>query len=179
VTEPSTAVCLTHEYPGLFDDDETRLVADNTTEACTYLWRLHQQGLLQLDFRPLNAAISYHMPCHIRALNVGSPTENLLRLIPALNVQRIERGCSGMAGTYGLKKANYRTSIRAGWELISYMRGPAVQAGTTECSACKMQMEQGTRKPTVHPLKLLAVSYGLMPATTSQLSARGSEFVVT
>jgi Fe-S oxidoreductase len=179
VTEPSTAVCLTHEYPSLFDDDDARLVADNTTEACTYLWRLHQQGLLQLDLRPLNAAIGYHMPCHIRALNVGSPTENLLRLIPALNVQRIEKGCSGMAGTYGIKKANYRTSIRAGWELISYMRGPAIQAGTTECSACKMQMEQGTRKPTIHPLKLLAVSYGLMPAAASQLSARGSEFVVT
>jgi FAD/FMN-containing dehydrogenase/Fe-S oxidoreductase len=179
VTEPSTAVCLTHEYPSIFDDDDARLVADNTTEACTYLWRLHQQGLLQLDFRPVNAAIGYHMPCHIRALSVGSPAENLLRLIPALNVQRIEKGCSGMAGTYGLKKANYRASIRAGWELISHMRGPGVQAGTTECSACKMQMEQGTSKPTLHPLKLLALSYGLMPEITSQLAARGNEFIVT
>jgi anaerobic glycerol-3-phosphate dehydrogenase C subunit len=179
VTEPSTAVCLTHEYPNLFDDDETRLVAQNTTEACTYLWRLHQHGLLQLDFRPVNAAIGYHMPCHISALGVGSPTENLLRLIPAMNVQRIDKGCSGMAGTYGLKKANYRTSIRAGWDLISHMRGPAAQAGTTECSACKMQMEQGTSKPTLHPLKLLALSYGLMPEIAGLLSARGSEFIVT
>ena len=84
-----------------------------------------------------------------------------------------------MAGTYGLKKANYRTSLRAGWELISHMRGPGVQAGTTECSACKMQMEQGTSKPTLHPLKLLALSYGLMPEITSQLAARGNEFIVT
>ena len=108
VTEPSTAVCLTHEYPNLMDDDEARLVAENTTEACTFLWRLHQQGVLQLDLRPVNAALAYHMPCHIKALQVGSPTEHLLRLIPALSVQRMEKGCSGMAGTFGIKKANYR-----------------------------------------------------------------------
>ncbi|HEV2972083.1 MAG TPA: anaerobic glycerol-3-phosphate dehydrogenase subunit C [Pirellulales bacterium] len=179
VTEPSTAVCLTHEYPNLMDDEEARLVAQNTTEACTYLWRLHQQGILQLDLRPVNAALAYHMPCHIKALGVGSPTENLLRLVPALSVQRIEKGCSGMAGTFGLKKANYRTSLRAGWELISHMRQPGLQAGTTECSACKMQMEQGTTKPTLHPLKLLAMAYGLMPELAGQLTARGAELVVT
>ncbi len=59
VSEPSTAVCLIHEYPNLLDDDEARLVAQNTTEACTYLWRLHQQGSLQLDFHPVNAALAY------------------------------------------------------------------------------------------------------------------------
>ncbi len=79
------------------------VVAANTTEACTYLWQLHQQGKLQLDLKPLAAAVGYHQPCHIRALGVGSPSENLLRLIPGMAVQRIERGCSGMAGLWGLK----------------------------------------------------------------------------
>ena len=102
-------------------------------------------------------ALGYHQPCHIRALEVGSPGENLLRLIPGLSVQRIERGCSGMAGLWGLKRENYRTSLRAGWGLISRLREPALQAGLTECSACKIQMEQGTTKPTIHPLKLLAL----------------------
>ena len=68
---------------------------------------------------------------------------------------------------------------RAGWELISHMRTPGVQAGTTECSACKMQMEQGTTKPTLHPLKLLALAYGLMPEVAGQLATRGTELVVT
>ncbi len=179
VSEPSTAVCLTHEYPNLLDDDEAKLVAENTTEICTYLWRLHQQGSLQLDFNPVNAALSYHVPCHIKALGVGAPAEHLLRLIPALAVQRIEKGCSGMAGTFGLKRANYRASLRAGWDLISHMRKPGVQTGTTECSACKMQMEQGTSRPTVHPLKVLALAYGLLPEAAQLLSTPGEELVVT
>ena len=124
--------------------------------------------------------LAYHMPCHVKALAVRlAKRENLLRLIPSLSVQRMEKGCSGMAGTFGIKRANYRTSLRAGWELISHMRTPGVQAGTTECSACKMQMEQGTTKPTLHPLKLLALAYGLMPEIASQLIARGAELIVT
>jgi FAD/FMN-containing dehydrogenase/Fe-S oxidoreductase len=178
-TEPSTVLCLTHEYLNLIGDDDARVVAANTTEACTYLWQLHQQGKLQLDLKPLPAAVGYHQPCHIRALGVGSPSENLLRLIPGMAVQRIERGCSGMAGLWGLRRENYRMSLRAGWNLISRLRDPALQAGTTECSACKIQMEQGTAKPTIHPLKLLALSYGLMPEISRLLTERSGELVVT
>jgi len=178
-TEPSTVLCLTHEYLNLIDDVDSRAVAANTSEACAYLWRLHQQGKLRLDLDPLLAAVGYHQPCHSRALGIGSPAENLLRLIPGLGVDRIERGCSGMAGLWGLKRENYRTSLRAGWGLISRLRGVELQAGATECSACKIQMEQGVTKPTVHPLKLFALSYGLMPEVAELLAHRGEELVVT
>ena len=108
-----------------------------------------------------------------------SPAENLLRLIPALGVQRLDKGCSGMAGTYGLKRANYRNSIRAGWDLISQMRRPELQAGAMQCSACKMQMEQGTNKPTLHPVKVMALAYGLMPELADKLTNRGEDLFVT
>lgn len=178
-TEPSAALCLTQEYPALLDDDDSRLVAEHSSEACTYLWRLHRGGKLQLDFKPLNAVLAYHMPCHVRALEVGTPAENLLRLVPGLRVRQVERGCSGMAGTYGLKRENFRNSLRAGWDLISSLRETRIQAGTTECSACKIQMEQGTNKPTIHPLKLLAHAYGLMPEVAGLLTSSGEELVVT
>jgi Fe-S oxidoreductase/FAD/FMN-containing dehydrogenase len=177
--EPSAALCLTHEYLNILPDDEARLVAQNTSEACTYLWRMHQTGTLQLDFRPQRATVGYHQPCHLRALEVGSPGESLLRLIPGLQVVRLEQGCCGMAGTYGMKRENYRASLRIGWGLISALRQPSIQAGTTECSTCKMQMEQGTSKPTIHPLKLLALAYGKMPEFAALLTARGEELVVT
>jgi hypothetical protein len=40
-------------------------------------------------------------------------------------------------------------------------------------------MEQGTSKPTIHPLKLLALAYGKMPEFAALLTARGEELVVT
>ena len=178
-SEPAAALCLTHEYPNLLDDDDVRLVAQNTSEACAYLWRLHQSGNLELDLSPVNTTLGYHQPCHSRALGGAVAGESLLQLIPGLTVRRIDRGCSGMAGTFGLKRENYRSSLRAGWGLISALRDPAVVCGATECSSCKIQMEQGTTKPTIHPLKVLALSYGLAPEVAKLLTARGEELVVT
>jgi FAD/FMN-containing dehydrogenase/Fe-S oxidoreductase len=178
-TEPSAALCLQQEYVHLLGDDEALLVAQHTHDACDYLWQLHQAGKLELDFRPINATVGYHLPCHLRSLEVGSPGENLLRLIPGLSVQRIEKGCSGMAGTYGLKRRNYRASLRIGWGLISALRRPQLQIGATECSTCKIQMEQGASKPTLHPLKLLALAYGTLPEIAPLLTTRCEDLVVT
>jgi len=83
-----------------------------------------------------------------------------------------------MAGTFGLSAKNYRTSLRIGRALIGRLRDPNLHAGTTECSACKMQMAQGTTKPTIHPIKLLAYAYGLMPEVGSLLAIPGEELTV-
>ena len=40
-------------------------------------------------------------------------------------------------------------------------------------------MEQGTSKPTVHPLKLLALAYGLLPESRSPLNQQSQELIVT
>ena len=84
-----------------------------------------------------------------------------------------------MAGLYGLKRDNYRASLRAGFELIATVRNGPFQIGMTECSTCKMQMEQGTTKPTIHPIKLLALAYGLMPEVATLVRAQGKRLVVT
>ncbi len=154
-------------------------MADHASEACDYLWRLHQQGALQLDFKPLNLALGYHLPCHLKALGIGSPGENLLRLVPGLVIKRLDRGCSGMAGAYGLAQENFRSSLRAGRDLIHAMRSPTIQAGVTECSACKLQMEQGADKPTTHPIKALALAYGLMPELAEVFAAQGEALLTS
>jgi FAD/FMN-containing dehydrogenase/Fe-S oxidoreductase len=183
-TEPSAALVLTHEYLNMMDDADTELVASNTVESSSYLWQLHQAGDLELDFTPLNASIGYHLPCHQRALlqkkdDDTIPGVKLLRLIPGLQVEQLEQGCSGMAGTYGLKRKNYNRSLRMGMPLINAMRSPSIIAGTTECSACKIQMEQGTTKPTIHPVKILALAYGLLPELEDLFNRRSEELTVT
>ena len=138
---------------------------------------MHQLGQLELDLKPINTSVGYHQPCHLRALGKGNAGENLLRLIPGMSVRPMEDGCSGMAGTYGLKRDNFRNSLRAGWGLISAIRNPALQIGASECSSCKLQMQQGTTKTTLHPLKLLALAYGLMPEISQELSPSTEELV--
>jgi len=170
-TEPAAALALQREYTNLLDDEDSHLIARHSFEACRYLWDLHQQNRLALDFKPVVAEIAYHQPCHIRAIDDGDPGPRLMRLIPGLNVHDVHKGCSGMAGTWGLRQKNYRNSLRIGWPLITAMRKHTAQAAATECSACKLQIEHGSGRKTLHPLKLLAYAYGRMPKVEQQLYA--------
>ncbi|MBW3539612.1 MAG: anaerobic glycerol-3-phosphate dehydrogenase subunit C [Planctomycetes bacterium] len=178
-TEPAAALCLKHEYPMLLDHPDVEVVAAQTHEAGDFLSRLHAEGRLRTDFAPLDMGIGYHTPCHLKALGRGTPLADLLSLIPSLSVRRIDEGCSGMAGAFGLTRENFRTSIRIGWPLISRMRSGEISLGATECTSCKLQMEQGTTAPTIHPLKLLALAYGLMPEIRAKLAPSRRKLVVT
>jgi Fe-S oxidoreductase len=178
-TEPTSAVALKQEYPLLVDHPDVDVVAERVIEAGAFLEQLHLQGKLRTDFTPLNLIAGYHTPCHLRALGAGTPLLRLLTLIPGLQLRMIEKGCSGMAGAYGLTNENFATSIRLGWGLISRMREGDLDIGLTECCSCKIQMEQGTETPTLHPLKLLALSYGLMPEIRQRLAPATKKLVVT
>lgn len=171
-TEPAAVLCLKHEYPNLLDDEDAYLVADNAHEACEFLWQLHQSDRLSLDFQAIDSSVAYHRPCHLRVLDRHQAGPSLLELIPDLSVEKIEAGCTGMAGTWGLQKKNYRNSLRIGWPLISAMRSARVSTATTECSACKMQIEHGSGRTTLHPLKMLAYAYGRMPKVEKELNLR-------
>ena len=178
-TEPSAALALKHEYQNILDDKDAALVAENTLDACSLLLEMHQNGELELDFRPLNVLVGYHLPCHLRAITKDPPAVRLLKLIPGLQIDIIEKGCSGMAGTWGLKSRNYLRSLKIGFDLINTVRNSAIIAGTTECSTCKIQMEQGTAKPTVHPIKIMAMAYGLMPELEDLFDRRSEDLATT
>lgn len=173
-TEPSAALCLTREYPLLIRNEDAELIARETRDAGTFLLELHRRGKLRLDFSPLPIRIAWHTPCHIRALGPEAGLLELLRLIPGLTIVPLEKGCTGMAGTFGLAAQNFQQSLQIGAELMDAVRTVDAVAGTTDCSSCRMQMEQRASIPTIHPIKLLALSYGLMPRLAERLKQRPS-----
>jgi Fe-S oxidoreductase len=168
-TEPAAALCLRVEYPLLLDHPDVKVVAERTLEAGAFLQSMHRANRLRTDFRPVELDAGYHTPCHLKALGDGLPFMELLSLIPGLKLHRIEVGCSGMAGAWGLARVNYLNSLRLGARLMSRMRQGDLAIGLAECSSCRMQMEHGSDSvSTLHPLKLLAYAYGLMPGLESR-----------
>ncbi len=162
-SEPTAAIMLRQDALDLLDDPDARLVADSTVELTTYLSRLHDEGKLRTDFQPLDLSIGHHVPCHMKALGAGVHSPTLLSLIPQLKVHTIDKSCSGMAGPYGLKAKNFAASLEAGRPMLDEMRRPRILFGSTECGSCRMQMEQGSNKRTLHPVQYLALAYGLLP----------------
>ncbi len=170
-TEPSAAIALKQEYPFLSTHPDVADVATKTIDAGQFLWN----NILGVSGKPgnllpespwklsdLDAKTWYHTPCHTRALWRHSPYLPLLKLIPKLQVDSQDRGCSGMAGLYGLSARNYDRSLAMGKDLIETSQEETYDFHVSECSSCKMQLEQESTINTFHPLKLLAHSAGLL-----------------
>src|SRR5207237_6288984 len=166
---PTAAVFFRLDAMGLLHDADVRLVAERTVEATAYLWSLHEEGKLRTDFQPLDLRIGHHVPCHVKALGQGVHGPDLLSLIPSLMVHKIDVSCSGMAGTYGLNVKNLSTSLEAGRPMLEELSRPEHVYGSSECSACRMQMQEGSGKRALHPVQYLALAYGLMPSLTERL----------
>jgi FAD/FMN-containing dehydrogenase/Fe-S oxidoreductase len=171
-TEPSATLCLTREYPLLLATEDAKIVAQQTQDAGRFLLDLHRRGKLKKDFAPLKLRLAWHTPCHIRAIHREAAMPELLRLIPGVEIVPLEKGCTGMAGTFGAVAEHFQKSLQIGAELIQTMQTVDAVAGVTDCSSCRMQMEQAAAIPTIHPIKLLALSYGLMPRLEQRLKAR-------
>lgn len=177
-SEPTAALMLRLEAPRLTDDLDSELVARNTLDLGQYLVGLRGRNQLRKPETPIPARVGYHQPCHLRALGAATPGLDLIREIPELSVEFIDRGCSGMAGTFGLAAKNFRTSLRAGRGLTRRLRDADLEIGATECGACRMQMEQGIAKRTYHPVKLLALAHGLYPELRSKLKEPKEKHVI-
>lgn len=171
-SEPTAAVCLREDYPLLLKSDDARVVAEHTYELGDFLEQKHAAGQLDVNFCEVPFTANYHTPCHLRALGRGTPLANLCSLIPGLQTPRIEAGCSGMAGMFGMEVKNYETSLAIGTNLQTVLKSTENRLGTTECSSCQMQMTQLAEQPVLHPLKLLAMGYGMLPELRQQLLQR-------
>lgn len=168
-SEPTAAVLFRQDALSLLDDADARLVAAQTVECTAFLWDLHQQGLLRTDFHRMEMSVGHHVPCHLKALGRPPAGPALLSLIPGMRVHTIDGSCSGMAGTFGLKSANYALSLEAGRSMLQELARPRVLYGSTECSTCRLQMEDGAGKRTLHPAQYLALAYGFLPALRRRL----------
>jgi Fe-S oxidoreductase len=78
-----------------------------------FLARLAGEGKLKKNFKTGAGQISYHMPCHLRAQNVGYKTRDVLALLPDTKIKVIEE-CSGHNGTWAMKSENFQQSLKWG-----------------------------------------------------------------
>lgn len=168
-SEPTAALFFRLDALNLLDDPDVKLVAEHTVEVSAYLWSLHEAGKLKTDFEPLDLPVGHHVPCHVKAIGEGVRGPDLLALIPGMRVNKIDVSCSGMAGTFGLSAHNHPVSLEAGRPMLAEFARPKHLYGSSECSACRLQMQEGTGKRSLHPVQFLALAYGLMPGLADRL----------
>ena len=79
------------------------------------------------------------------------------------DVEVLDTGCCGMAGTFGYEAEHYELSQQVGERLFREMRNAevgmqnVVVAGSG--AACRMQIQQGTGVDVIHPIVLVASTF--------------------
>jgi Fe-S oxidoreductase len=161
VPQPTCSYVLKKEYPMLAPGAEADKVARATRDLFEYLVGRHREGTLSTDFQGRGPGrVAYQIPCHLRAQNIGFKTADVLALIPGTKVRVVER-CTGMDGTWAMKKENYELSLAFARRAAGEMEAEKPDTFTTDCSLSALQIEavRGVKPP--HPTSLLREAYGL------------------
>ncbi len=164
-TSTSCTLTLKEEANVLLDmyTEDSLLLAEHTYDFNEFLLALFNEGSLNLDLKPIPLTLGYHIPCQYRAHRIGKPGLEVLNLIPDLHVIDSLADCCGVAGTYGYKKEKYSIAMQVGQDLFNLLSTDLAESPLVMCDSetCRWQITQATGKPAVHPVELLAKSYGL------------------
>jgi Fe-S oxidoreductase len=157
VTACSTcAAAIKRDYPKWLRKPEAIAVTERTHDIMEYLVRHGERKGLP-EFEPVELSLAYHAPCHLVALGeeLIERRLGLLRSIPGLTVTRVDRGCCGMGGTFGMKCCNYETSMEIGEALFAALEELGSDMVISECPACRSQIAHGTGLPVIHPIMII------------------------
>ena len=155
-TSSTCTFTIRDEYPHLLDVDNAD-VRENVELATRYIYRLLSQKKTKLTFKTgKKIKVAYHTPCHMEKLGWAYYSIELLKLIPNVELTVLDSQCCGIAGTYGFKKENYKTSQDIGESLFKQIEALDIHYVVTDCEPCKWQIEMSTSKRCEHPISILA-----------------------
>ncbi len=175
--EPPEIYTLKHDYVDLLPEREQEI-----QQRAGNVWLLDEFLLRSSEFNALRVGtsdqlenwkdktpgkIKFHPHCHQRAEgpvldglpNGTNATVELLRAC-GYDVELLDTGCCGMAGTFGYEAEHYELSMKVGeLKLFPALRelrksDEQVEVAATG-AACRMQISQGTGLKAKHPVELV------------------------
>jgi len=184
--EPPEIYAFKHDYVDLlpYRQEEIKKRVEKIWLLDEYLLRSDKFGALRVANKgQLSSAgesfmakkIMFHPHCHQRAEgsspdglpNGVNATVELLRSC-GYEVELMDTGCCGMAGTFGYEAEHYEVSMKVGeLKLFPLLRklgtsakseglGDGWERVVSSGAACRMQIQQGTGVKAIHPIVLIA-----------------------
>jgi FAD/FMN-containing dehydrogenase/Fe-S oxidoreductase len=156
--EPSCLLTLRDEYPELVRTEDARRVAGQALLLDEFL-RGELAAGHPLFARARGGAgrrVLLHGHCHQKALAGTTPTVAVLKAA-GYQVDEVDAGCCGMAGSFGFEVEHYELSLKIAERRLA----PAVRAAGADVAvcapgiSCRQQVEHTTGRVAQHPAELL------------------------
>jgi FAD/FMN-containing dehydrogenase/Fe-S oxidoreductase len=167
--EPSCLLTLVDEWPELLPSAETRKIAAAADLADVWLAREAKAGRCHLDLHPLEKQVLLHVHCHQKALRGTKGTAAALSLVPNLDVNVLDTGCCGMAGSFGFEKEHYDLSVAvAQLSLLPALASAPAATVAAPGTSCRHQIKDLAGRHALHPMQILEAA--LDPSGKGHLS---------
>ncbi|HUS54611.1 MAG TPA: FAD-linked oxidase C-terminal domain-containing protein [Thermohalobaculum sp.] len=157
--EPSCLLTFRDEAPRLFPDWDEAL-GNRVMLFEEYLAGALKDGTAKLDLGPVAERVLLHGHCHQKAMDVLSPVQELLSLIPDLEVETVETSCCGMAGAFGYQAETVEVSRGMGeLDLLPAVRAAAMDTlVVADGTSCRHQIADGSGREALHAAKILLMA---------------------
>lgn len=106
---------------------------------------------------PTRRKVLFHGHCHQKAVVGTGPATAVLRAA-GFDVEVVDSGCCGMAGSFGFEREHYDISMAMGERrlLPAVRRAPADMPVVAMGVSCRQQIAHGTGRRAAHLVELLA-----------------------
>jgi Fe-S oxidoreductase len=158
VLEPACAATFRHELPLLLAGNERAMrLSKQTFYFCEFLEKEHVQPLTSKSKGSRKVVVHGH--CHQRAVASLTPDQHLLKAA-GYEVEVLDAGCCGMAGSFGFEREKYDLSQKIGeLALLPAVRNAGGGASiVSDGFSCREQIEQATGVHPRHSAELLAAA---------------------
>ncbi|MES3516579.1 MAG: FAD-linked oxidase C-terminal domain-containing protein [Natronomonas sp.] len=162
--EPSDAVAFQDEYRSLLSGPDVELVSGAAYGIMEYLDRFRLDDSLAFDSP--TTSLTYHGHCNQKAVNTDHHAVGVLRRA-GYEVDPLDSGCCGMAGSFGYEAEHYDISQAIGRILFRQVEGSPGEEVTAPGGSCRSQLgdRPGAENPP-HPIEKIAEAV-VGPATES------------
>jgi FAD/FMN-containing dehydrogenase/Fe-S oxidoreductase len=158
--EPSCLLTLRDELLSLRSDEAAKSISAHALLFEEFLVREAGAGRLQLPLGPVADKALVHGHCHQKSFGAFTSVEQVLRLVPDLDVETIESSCCGMAGAFGYGADTYQASMA----MAELSLLPAVRRAddatliVADGTSCRHQIKDGAGRGALHVARVLAMS---------------------
>ncbi len=163
----SCGLMLKFEWPLLLPNDENiKKLSKNVSDIDEYIVDISDKEGLEEGIGEIDGGVTVHHACHARAQNMGIKARDMLKLIPNIKIDVVER-CAGHGGTFGVMKATHSLALKVGRPTAKQIKKKNNKYMASDCPLAGKHLKQLEADTNIasdealHPIELLAKAYKL------------------
>ena len=163
----SCGLMLKFEWPLLLPKNENiKRLSSNVMDIDEYVVDIANKEGLAEGLQEIDGGVTVHNACHARAQNMGIKSRDMLKLIPNVKLDVIER-CAGHGGTFGVMKDTHDLANKVGRPTARQIKNKNNKYMASDCPLAGKHLKQLevdtniSNDEALHPIELIAKSYRL------------------